>query len=171
MEVKYPASHKNTKRAGAKIVAFEGDQAFMDSLLTHPRDYPFSVQFGGNLYIRGGDRIDPEDPAAIKSSRPRLKRDAVRQFVKGSQNEILNSGLTAEEEAARTAFEKKKKYGLIMERKSRIMKIKNINYKKLLNNKKNNKNNNNYSYKSIRIIKIVKITEIMIIKTINHNDI
>ena len=50
---KYPASHKNTKRAGAKIVAFEGSQAFLDSLQAHPKDFPFSVRFGGNLYIRG----------------------------------------------------------------------------------------------------------------------
>ena len=105
---KYPASHENTKRAGAKIVAFEGDQQFMDSLLTHPKDFPFLVRFGGNLYIRGGDRIDPEDPAAIQPARPRMKRDAVRQLVKGSHNAILNTGLSAEEEAARTALERQK---------------------------------------------------------------
>ena len=101
---KYPASHENTKRAGAKIVAFEGNQAFLDSLQTHPKDFPFTVRFGGNLYIRGGERIDPEDPSAVQPSRPRIKRDSVRQFVKGSQGAILDTGMTAEEEAARTCL-------------------------------------------------------------------
>ena len=91
-----------------RIVAFEGNQAFMDSLVTHPKDFPFSVRFGGNLYIRGGERINPEDPAAIQPLRPRLKRDAVRQLVKGSQNTIFNTGMTAKEEAARAAFERQK---------------------------------------------------------------
>ena len=89
-------------------MAFEGDQRFMDSLLTHPKDFPFSVRFGGNLYIRGGDRIDPTYPSAVQPARPRMKRDAVRQFVRGSQNAILDTGLTAEEEAARAALERQK---------------------------------------------------------------
>ena len=105
---KYPATHENTKRAGAKIVAFEGDQAFLDSLQAHPKDFPFSVRFGGNLYVRGGERLDPEDPSAIQPARPRMKRDAVRQLVRGSHNAIMDKGMTAEEEAARAAFEKQK---------------------------------------------------------------
>ena len=30
----------------------------MDSLHTFPKDYPFNVRFGGNIYIRGGDRYE-----------------------------------------------------------------------------------------------------------------
>ena len=103
---RYPESHANTKRAGAKIVAFEGDQDFLDSLQTHSREYAFKINFGGKLFIRGGDRIDPEDPKAVQPRRPRIKRDSVKKFLSTSQNAILDTGLNAEEEAARLALER-----------------------------------------------------------------
>ena len=52
----FAKNHNNPRRRGARIVAFEGDQKFLDSLHKYPKDYPFSIRFGGNLYIRGGDR-------------------------------------------------------------------------------------------------------------------
>ena len=52
----FSKTHENPKRCGARIVAFEGDQTFLDSLHRYPKDYPFNIQFGGNLYIRGGER-------------------------------------------------------------------------------------------------------------------
>ena len=52
----FPKTHENPRRRGARIVAFEGNQEFLDSLLCFPKDFPFNVRFGGNIYIRGGDR-------------------------------------------------------------------------------------------------------------------
>ena len=80
----YPASHENTKRAGAKIIAFKGDQVFLDSLYLHHKDYPFTIRFGGNLYIRGGERISPDDPTRVHPRRPRLSREASKQLISGS---------------------------------------------------------------------------------------
>lgn len=44
---------------GCKIVACEVDQLFLDELYKNPKDHAFSIRFGGNLYIRGGERINP----------------------------------------------------------------------------------------------------------------
>ena len=57
IETRYFAKdHENPKRRGARIVAFEGNQEFLDSLHAFPKDFPFNIRFGGNVYIRGGDR-------------------------------------------------------------------------------------------------------------------
>ena len=37
-------------------MAFEGNQEFMDSLQPFAKDFPFNIRFGGNVYIRGGER-------------------------------------------------------------------------------------------------------------------
>ena len=105
---KYPDNHANPKRAGAKIVAFEGDQEFLDSVFRHPKDHQFDIRFGGKLYIRGGDRIDPQDPGAVQSRRYRMSREAVKKLTTGSGKEILDAGMRSEEEAARSAYEKQK---------------------------------------------------------------
>ena len=52
----FPKDHDNPRRRGARIIAFEGDQTFLDKLHTFPKDFPFNIRFGGNIYIRGGDR-------------------------------------------------------------------------------------------------------------------
>ena len=98
---RYPDSHSNTRRAGAKIIAFEGDQDFMDALFRHPKDHQFSIRFGGKLYIRGGDRIDPLDPDAIQSRRFRISRESVKKLTTGLGKEILDKGMQCEEEAVR----------------------------------------------------------------------
>ena len=105
----YPASHENTKRAGAKIIAFEGDQVFLDSLYLHHKDYPFTIRFGGNLYIRGGERISPDDPTGVPPRRPRLSRDAAKQLISGSGKAILDDGISSEEAAAKKALDEAKK--------------------------------------------------------------
>ena len=102
---KYPESHSNTRRAGAKIVAFEGDRDFMDSLFKHPRDHQFDIRFGGKLYIRGGDRIDPADPDAVPSRRFRISREAISKLTTGSRKEILDTGMQSEDAAAKAAQE------------------------------------------------------------------
>ena len=52
----FSKQHDNPRRRGARVVAFEGNQKFLDSLHRYPKDYPFSIRFGGYLYIRGGNR-------------------------------------------------------------------------------------------------------------------
>ena len=52
----FSKTHDNPRRRGARIVAFEGNQEFLDSLQRYPKDYPFNIRFGGNIYIRRGDR-------------------------------------------------------------------------------------------------------------------
>ena len=106
---KYPENHANPRRAGAKIVAFEGDQDFMDSLFRHPKDHQFDIRFGGKLYIRGGDRIDPLDPGAVQSRRYRMSREAIKKLTVGSGQEILDAGMRSEEDASKTVQEKLKR--------------------------------------------------------------
>ena len=106
---KYPENHENAKRAGAKIIAFEGDQTFMDSLFRHPKDHQFDIRFGGKLYIRGGDRIDPLDPSAVQSRRYRISREAIKKLTVGSGQEILDAGMRSEESANRAEQEKQKR--------------------------------------------------------------
>ena len=106
---KYPDNHENKKRAGAKIIAFEGDQEFMDSLFRHPKDHQFDIRFGGKLYIRGGDRIDPADPSAVQSRRFRISREAIKKLTNGAGQEILDAGMRNEENAAKSAYDKQKK--------------------------------------------------------------
>ena len=100
---RYPVTHPSRK--GCRIVAFEADQVFLDELYKFPRDHPFTIRFGGNLYIRGGDRIDPDDPDAVKSRRPRLSRHAARKLLAGSGEEVLSAGQTEEDAAAARARE------------------------------------------------------------------
>ena len=100
---KYPPSHENTRRAGAKIIAFEGDKAFLDSLYKHPQDNPFSIRFGGNLYIRGGDRIDANDPDVHQRRRPHMTRDAVKQMMGGDRERIFEEGERKEDNANKKA--------------------------------------------------------------------
>ena len=81
----YPANHPTQK--GCKIVAFEADQNFFDELYKFPRDHAFTINFGGNIYIRGGERIDPDDPDAVKSCRPRLSRHTAQKLLAGAGEE------------------------------------------------------------------------------------
>ena len=66
---KYPPSHENTRRAGAKIIAFEGDKVFLDSLYRHPKDTPF-------LSVSVGTSTSVEEIASTKTTQ-RLTNDAV----------------------------------------------------------------------------------------------
>ena len=97
----YPDDHQTRK--GCKIVACEADQRFLDELYKYPKDHPFSIRYGGNLYVRGGERIDPDDPNAVRPSRPKLTRNAAKKFIHGAGEDILNAGQKADDEAARKA--------------------------------------------------------------------
>ena len=99
----YPDDHPTSK--GCKIVACEADQRFLDELYKYPKDHPFSIRYGGNLYVRGGERIDPDDPNAVRPSRPKLIRNAARKFIHSAGEDILNAGQKADNEATRKARE------------------------------------------------------------------
>ena len=73
----YPPDQANEKRRGARIVSFEGDQQFYDSLHKFPQDFTFTVKVGGNVYIRSGDCANPDDPRAM-TFRPRIQRREVK---------------------------------------------------------------------------------------------
>ena len=93
----YPDDHPTRK--GCKIVACEADQKFLDELYCYPKDHAFSIRYGGNLYVRGGDRIDPDDPNAVRPQRPRLSRQAAKTFISGSGEDILNEGQRQDDRA------------------------------------------------------------------------
>ena len=97
----YPDNHPTRK--GCKIVACEADQRFLDELYKYPKDHPFSIRYGGNLYVRGGERIDPDDPNAVRPSRPKLTRNAAKKFIHGAGEDILNAGQKADDDAAKKA--------------------------------------------------------------------
>ena len=97
----YPEDHPT--RQGCKIVACEADQQFLDELYKYPKDHAFSIRFGGNLYIRGGERIDPDDPDAVRQRRPKLTRTAAKKFIQGSGEDILSDGQRMDDEAAKAA--------------------------------------------------------------------
>ena len=58
----YPEDHLT--RQGCKIVACKADQKFLDELYKFPKDRALNIKYGGNLHVRGGERIDPDDPNA-----------------------------------------------------------------------------------------------------------
>ena len=64
------------------------------------RDFAFNIRIGGNLYIRGGDRIDSGDPGGVP---PRVGRQSVKRFLKGAGTDILNQGQQKEDAAASSA--------------------------------------------------------------------
>ena len=103
---RYPADHPDPKRRGAQIIAFEGDEKFLKSLQKHHKDFAFSIKIGGNLYIRGGDRVDSGDPSGIP---PRVSRQSVKKILTGAGSDILNQGQQSEDNAAKKAAEANKK--------------------------------------------------------------
>ena len=97
---RYSSDHQDPKRRDAQIIAFEGDGAFLSSLQKHHKDFAFNVKIGGNLYIRGGDRVDSGDPSGIP---PKVTRQAVKKILQGSGSAILNQGQSTEDNAAKAA--------------------------------------------------------------------
>ena len=75
----------------------------MDSLYKHAKDHPFPICFGGNLHIRGGDRIDENDPEAHQRRRPHMTRDAVKQMMGGARERIFEEGERKEDNANQKA--------------------------------------------------------------------
>ena len=50
---KFPDTHPNVRKRGARILSFTGNQQFLDSLYAFPKGYPFSIKIA-NVYIEGG---------------------------------------------------------------------------------------------------------------------
>ena len=68
------------------------------------------MRFGGNIYIRGGELIDPDDPDAVKTNRPRLSRHAAQKLLAGAGEEVFATGQKEEDQAAAKAHEETRKY-------------------------------------------------------------
>ena len=66
------------------------NERFYDSLHKFSRDFPFTVKVGGNVYIRGGNRADPDNPRATKGYRPRIERKGVRQIMTGLKENLFD---------------------------------------------------------------------------------
>ena len=84
----YPNNHPT--RIGCKIVACEAYQKFLDELYRYPKEHAFSIRYGGNLYVRGGKCIYPDNPDAVRPRRLRLSRQAAKRFIAGSGEDFLN---------------------------------------------------------------------------------
>ena len=100
---RYTADHPDPKRRGAQIIAFEGDEKFLASLKKHHKDFAFTIKIGGNLYIRGGDRVDSGDPSGVP---PKMARQSVKRILKGAGTDILNQGQSTEDSANKAAQDK-----------------------------------------------------------------
>ena len=83
---RYSSDHPDPKRRDAQIIAFEGDERFLNSLQKHHNDVAFTIKIGGNLYIRGGDRVDSGDPSGVP---PKVARQAVKRMLKGAGADII----------------------------------------------------------------------------------
>ena len=92
----------------------------MDELYRYPKDHPFNIRYGGNLYVCGGEQIDPDDSDPVRPRRPRLSRQGAKEFIAGSGEDILNEGQRQDDSAAERARRKEWKdwvwqcFGLII---------------------------------------------------------
>ena len=93
---KYPDDHPVTRRRGARVLSFTGDQVFLDSLQRFPRDFPFNIRIA-NVYIRGGERVK-EGQTVLRRRRPRMTSDSLRNLLKRHGKEIADEA-DAEEDA------------------------------------------------------------------------
>ena len=68
-------------------MSFAGDQKFLDSLQTFPRDFPFNIRIS-NVYIRGGKRTR-EGQKVMRCRRPRMTEEALKNLLKRHGKEIM----------------------------------------------------------------------------------
>ena len=93
---KYPDDHPVTRRRGARVRSFTGDQTFLDSLQKLPRDFPFNIRIA-NVYIRGGERVK-EGQTVLRRRRPRMTADSLKNLLRRHGKEIADEA-DAEENA------------------------------------------------------------------------
>ena len=97
---RYPDTHPITRRRGARVLSFTGDQTFLDSLQRFPRDFPFNIRIA-NVYIRGGERAK-EGQTVLRRRRPRMTAEALKNLLKRHGKEIAEEA-EAEESAKERA--------------------------------------------------------------------
>ena len=85
---KFPDTHPNPRKRGARILSFTGDQKFLDSLHAFPRGFPFSIKLA-NVYIEGGDRTKEGKPVT-RRRRSRMSREALKELLARHGKEILD---------------------------------------------------------------------------------
>ena len=85
---KFPDSHENPRKRGARILSFTGDQKFLDSLHAFPRGFPFSVKLS-NVYIQGGERTKAGQ-ATLRRRRPRMTEAALKELLARHGKETID---------------------------------------------------------------------------------
>lgn len=73
---KFPANHPTPKKQDARIVTLIPDQVFLNHLQKFPASFSFNAGLCKRLCIRGGARINPNDPQAKKIIRGKPKFSA-----------------------------------------------------------------------------------------------
>ena len=76
---KFPDNHPNPRKRGARLLAFTGDQKFLDSLYSFPRGFPFHIKLA-NVYIQGGERTT-EGRVQTRRRRPRMSEEALKALL------------------------------------------------------------------------------------------
>ena len=92
---KFPDSHPNPRKRGARILSFTGDQKFLDSLHSFPRGFPFSVKIA-NVYIEGGERTK-EGQATMRRRRPKMSEEALKALLRRHGKEIMDEAEETED--------------------------------------------------------------------------
>ena len=77
---KFPDTHPNPRKRGARILSFTGDQQFLDSLHAFPRGFPFSIKIA-NAYIEGGERTREGKTSGVRRPRPKMTKEALKALL------------------------------------------------------------------------------------------
>ena len=87
---KFTVDHPVVRKRNTRIITLIPNQEFLDQLRKFPPNYPFGAGLCKRLYIRGGSRINPEDPDAKKvAKRPRFAKRAMERFLRDAHDEIV----------------------------------------------------------------------------------
>ena len=93
---KFPDTHPNPRKQGARILTFTGDQKFLDSLHSFPRGFPFHIKIV-NVYIQGRERTRTRTSATqVRRHRPKMTEEGLKALLAQHSKELLDE---AEEEA------------------------------------------------------------------------
>ena len=103
---KFPDDHPNTRKRGARILSFTGNQQFLDSLYAFPKGYPFSIKIA-NVYIEGGDRT-AEGKSAIRRPKPKMTKEALQALLARHGKEIIDDAEENEDTHANARRESQK---------------------------------------------------------------
>ena len=102
---KFPETHPNPRKRGARILTFSGDQKFLDSLHSFPRGFPVHIKIA-NVYIQGGERTR-SGTSQLWRRRPNMTEEALKSLLAWHGKQLLDE---AEEEADNQAKKASQKH-------------------------------------------------------------